>query len=906
MVAVLVMMAAAGAAGAADGAGTSFKVYVESPGAYRVTHEDLVEAGMDPVELDSELIGLSNRGEPVPIFVDDGGDGGLGPGDWIEFLGERLSGDGLYFHEYSKFNVYWLTVDGSSVLRMGARSTDPTVMFERPTQLWRRFHAEWDQLMIRVREQDLEEEGSEDLWFWRKMTQIDPKPTEISLRLNGLDSSSQHPVDVTVGVRGMSRPSHRHVGELAHHRVDVTLNGTSVGSSEWNGRLAHVVELRGLDAGLFRPGQNELSIAVPARTAEEGADPLVDVVMLNWVDVVYPHTGRIGDEGQHQLFRSPYDVVEGDGAPGPTGPVEIRGVGGVRMYTAAGERVAPFVVSGGVPGVGGEDVVRLDPGTEEGFIVTAGDLRTVDLVLRDDGSSLAETDQQADYLMIAHRKLIESIQPLADFHRERGLTVQVVDVEDIYDEFNHGIIHPKAIRDFVAHAYHQWQPPAPRFVLLVGDASWDTKNTKVDDRNYANWVDNQLEQGVRFVARKGPVYAEKSALNHRQLVPTWNYTSHQGHSASDNFFVAVDGDDFYPDLAIGRFPLVEPDEVEDVIRKTVSYMEQSKPGPWQRNTLWITNESSAFQRNSDVLAESMARRGLAAWKVYPSPDEADNVMHQSALQDRLNDGQLLVHFLGHGGRHIWRTGPPDFRKNHDLFTLDHVAELEATNRLSFVLSMTCYSAPFDHPNQDSIGEYFLRVPEKGAVGVFGASWRNSPSRGFSQALLDELTAPGATVGEAIMRAKAETTSRTLVETYNLLGDPAVQLAIPPAAVELEVQVDPDRTTVHGTVAGTDLTAGNGFVEWLDADLTPIHTERVVVEGGSFSIELDGSADHLAEAHGVQVWVTNESTGAEAVGWWQPEAPEDETSGESAGPDAEARTAKRTAAASTAGDQGGVP
>ncbi|MCB1579078.1 MAG: hypothetical protein KDI81_17550, partial [Xanthomonadales bacterium] len=62
------------------------------------------------------------------------------------------------------------------------------------------------------------------------------------------------------------------------------------------------------------------------------------------------------------------------------------------------------------------------------------------------------------------------------------------------------------------------------------------------------------------------------------------------------------------------------------------------------------------------------------------------------------------------------------RKNHDLFTLDDVSELKNGGRLPMVLSMTCYSAPFDNPTEDSIGERFLREAGKGAVAVFAASW----------------------------------------------------------------------------------------------------------------------------------------------------------------------------------------
>ncbi len=88
--------------------------------------------------------------------------------------------------------------------------------------------------------------------------------------------------------------------------------------------------------------------------------------------------------------------------------------------------------------------------------------------------------------------------PLADFHRERGLSVEIVDVEDIYEDFNYGIQNPESIRDFISWAYHEWQSPAPRFVLLAGDASWDYKNPIADDSHYADWTYRPREK-KRFV-----------------------------------------------------------------------------------------------------------------------------------------------------------------------------------------------------------------------------------------------------------------------------------------------------------------------------------------------------------------------------------------------------------------------
>ena len=169
--------------------------------------------------------------------------------------------------------------------------------------------------------------------------------------------------------------------------------------------------------------------------------------------------------------------------------------------------------------------------------------------------------------MIAHPTLLDAIEPLADFHRERGLAVEVIDVFDAYDESSHGIVGPHAIRDLIAHAHRERPAPAPRFVLLVGDASWDTKNREPRSTNYVDWTyrPGEVERTPR---NQLTPYEEGSELD-RNLVPTWMHQGAQGHAASDNYFVAVVGDDELPDLAIGRLPVVEPAEVAAIVDKTI-------------------------------------------------------------------------------------------------------------------------------------------------------------------------------------------------------------------------------------------------------------------------------------------------------------------------------------------------
>jgi hypothetical protein len=248
--------------------------------------------------------------------------------------------------------------------------------------------------------------------------------------------------------------------------------------------------------------------------------------------------------------------------------------------------------------------------------------------------------------------------------------------------------------------------------------------------------------------------------------------------------------------------------------------------------------------------------------VYPRPEETGNEAHQAELRRAFDDGQLLVHFYGHGGRYIWRTGAPDYRKNHDLFTLDDLEELAPSSRLPVVLSMTCFTAPFDHPNADSIGEKFLRLPDRGAIAVLGASWRNVPIPAFSEALVGQLTRPG-TVGEAVVRAKREARDRMMVETYNLLGDPALPVAVPAGTIRLTASGDGPAVTAS---FDEGLSGGRAVIDWLDRDGGVLDSTAASLSGPSLHARFGGGAGRAGSVRAVRVYAWDEGRGVDAIGW----------------------------------------
>lgn len=737
------------AAAAAEAA--AVKILTRAPGAYQIRFEDLTSSVPTPGPWPSSGLGLSNRGSAVPLWIDDGGDGQFGPGDAFEFVAEILPGTHGVYHEYASSNVYVLSLNAGEPARMvaatGARSSAPS---DRARQDYAdTLHLEVDTLLMRF---GCRRESEHELWYWQKLASVDEAAFSHAFEIQGLDGRRGR-VQLEVDLHGWSTLQARPDPAVRDHSLQIFLNDALVHEAAFDGKAEERITLPDLESGLLRDGLNTISLRVPARRDHE--DRLIpDAVVLNWVKIRYPRTARIAPD--RQAGYSPRDGVL-------DGPAALEAAGALRIYAADGTRIDVSAA-----GKAGTDAWVEVPARKAFLVAPAGTLLRPHQVLPFNGRRLAAQSPQADYIAIVHPDLLEAIEPLMRYRRAQGLSVLVVAVDEVYDAFNDGIPHPAALRSFLKQAYETGPRPAPRFVLLVGDASWDSKHEDLKLEHYAFKTEPLQNTGVGRA--EGTPYAGLTA-NNRGLIPTWNYLSHLGHAASDNGFVSFDGDSI-PEIAIGRFPAVDAQEVGAMVRKTIAH-ENTPDDAWRKNTLWITNEQPGFQDFSDRLASTFVEQGYVTHKVYPVSGEAGSTQR---IIDAFDGGLSLVYFYGHGGRFIWRTSPQDLRDNQDLFSLADLDRLGPTAKTPVVMSFTCYSAPFDHPSEDSIGEKLVRIDGRGAVAVIAASWRIAPSLTMQAYYLAALRETE-TVGEALVEAKRRVRTPELTETINLLGDPALRLKV---------------------------------------------------------------------------------------------------------------------------------
>jgi hypothetical protein len=437
--------------------------------------------------------------------------------------------------------------------------------------------------------------------------------------------------------------------------------------------------------------------------------------------------------------------------------------------------------------------------------VTAADVSAPAAVLPAAPPHLQAPTNGADYILIAHANLLAAATPLAAQRRAQGLRVVLVDVQDIYDEFGSGQDDAEAIRRFLAYAYAAWQPPAPAYVLLLGDGTFDPRGRCYPAGTCPSLV---TPLGSTLIP---PYLAD---------VDPW-----LGETAADSRLAAIGEGSPLPFFAIGRLPANTLAEAQAMVAKLLAY-ENTPPeasGAAQRRGLvFVADNAFAvdsspdpagnFWQISDVAAAVAEDAARAMGPALPPVDrlylnlcDAQRFGHcaladppykplstgealASALGAALEKGSLLVHYSGHGSIAAWGGQP-------SIWGTGDVQELANAARLPVVVDMTCYTGYFHYPGLPSLAETWLAARGGGAAAVVASSGLGLAEghATLDAALLAHLFDPQTrTVGEALLAAKLAVVAAggppEDVDTFALFGDPAMPL------YRLRPQLTPGPTT----------------------------------------------------------------------------------------------------------------
>jgi hypothetical protein len=558
------------------------RISLKEAGMYKLTWDDLNNAGLSGLaSADARTIKMYNSGQEIPIQVRGEEDGWFDTGDEVIFYAEALS------TEYSSENVYWLTYGGDMGLRMQENPGSIEEPIDAPNEFPSYTHFEQDQFYW------TELEGAEEIDRWFYSTFIwGGRQKNFVLNLTEVSTAPDLNARVRISMRGFFD-----IPPYPNHHAVISINGNFIAEGLWSSNEEHRIETEVPQAYLVE-GNNTITIQ---SLIDNGAD--YDLLLADWFEVDYwkelaaeENSITFGYQGDGTyLFEIPGFSSSALNVFDITNPKDVKYITDFQLNSGA----LSFK----------EDLT----GWKE-YIVTADEvMKTPEKIELDEPSDLRASENQADYLIITAEDFYNEVIPLANFRESRGLSSHVVKIQDIYDEFNHGIQSPHAIKDFLKYTYNNWQIPAPTYVLLVGDASYDYKD------NYG--------------------------FGRSNYVPTYLlWTPVMGETGSDNWFVLLDGEeDRLADMFIGRIPARTAEEVITVVDKTIMYelASETETRSWAQRIIFASDDDeSIFTQSSEELAGLLPKKSETV-KLYLNSYDNPQSMTQDIINE-VSQGALIL------------------------------------------------------------------------------------------------------------------------------------------------------------------------------------------------------------------------------------------------------------------------
>ena len=510
----------------------AIKLMVEHDGIYAVPAAALRQAGLDLTALQPGALALTRAGRPVAFQVV-----GRGKNQEVRFFGEAPGRDA-----YTGGSVYWLTptaagadVTGGIAARAAAPASVASATVVTAT--------------VSTEEQkqyDSMAAAGDDRWLWQTIF----APTEIQVSIQAPHAATGEAVLQVRLVANSSAPV-----DPDHHLI-LSLNDAQVADVRWDGLGTHVITAT-VPSGTVRSGENTLTIKAPDDTGAPA-----ESVLLDWVELTYPRELAL-DQGE----------------------LAFGGQAAAYNLTTSGELAALWDITDPSAPVAlsnydrqGDQVRFASDGTPRRFIAaTAAGLRKPAAVIPAAEADVRDWQGGADLIIMTAPQFREAIQPLVDARQKQGLRVAVVDVNQVYDAFGAGDAGPEAVRAFVQHARSHWTSPAPRYLLLAGDASYDPRG-----------------------------YLKGAEID---IVPTKLVrTSFSGWTASDVWYALPDDSvDALPALAVGRFPAQTAEQLATMVGKTLAYERSDRAAAWRRDAFVVADDDEpGFTQTAQAFIDHLA------------------------------------------------------------------------------------------------------------------------------------------------------------------------------------------------------------------------------------------------------------------------------------------------------------
>jgi hypothetical protein len=731
------------------------KLGVAKDGIYRLTFSDLQSNGIPITTVNPKSFKLFLKGKEIPLYVRTENENAFVNGDYIEFLGRRNYGDAQYreaaaygtpYHEYlnrySDTTIYWLSWSGTGGKRVDTVVTASGVPSDTTKYYDELLHSEinnyWDYSLsggdIRKNIPDILEnktwnEGNFGVGVLQipfTVSNLFPdKPARAFVKLQDYSSDiSSNAHDLALSIN--SFPSMFDSGYIDKYQVKVLTANIS--------------------SGVLSNGTNTVNLnSFPTQNT-------INTVIRDWYELEYPRYLTADTGSLNFSYRSPL-------APK------------VSVLTITGVSYSPFslykltIADSSIIKITNfthsNDTVQFIDTVAAGnsyFLTKDDKAGTPFIFYKKKFSNLRNAANQADYIAITHPYFMSSAASYISFIASTyTVSTKLIDVNDIYDEFNYGFFAPEPIRDFLQSTSVYWQSPKPKYVFLIGKATYDYYGNKTK-------------------------YFGVPPLN--------NYVPSYGNPVSDAWFTIWDSTGaMIPQMSIGRVPAKNLDEFQYYFSKHQKYVTKGYD-EWNKTYLFFsggnftdTNQIAQCKSVNDFVINNYIAQppiGGKSTDFYKTANPISNFGPYSPdyIQNAIEQGGMFISYIGHSGTQTW---------DNSITDVSQLANIRDRNPL--ITDFGCSTGKHAEPDVFSFSELSVNDLQGQAIAYIGNSSLGFTTTAFTfpqifyKKLLEDTSL---SVGETHRLAKLDYiklygTSDVygiFIETSSLIGDPILSLPIP--------------------------------------------------------------------------------------------------------------------------------
>lgn len=728
-------------------------------GVYRINYSTLnsalnsIGSSLSNPNFNPNQLKLEKFGKQVPIYVADGGDGTIGPGDFIEFFAEGNTGwldSALYdapenqnnknFSLFSDTAYYYLSLNTNlpnqrvsvyNNTNYNAYTPANFVLNKSYQQYTTSYQAGATDFSGKTESEYTEGEG----WFDAVFTYLGSRTKNIATP-NPYIGAGAPQVQFSTVVTGASNATNISGND---HRLGISINNNLVYDFSFEG-----YKLIKFNQNFPASVITGSSTSVKYESLPLPSPPASDRMAVAWVEIEYPQLPNFNNQSSDEFYTSPNAAptrIDGNNFS-PNSPA-------ILYDLASNSRCI-------VSQTGSSFQVLVPPGAKKRcYLTTEANIKNVTNISPINGNgnfiNYSSIAPDSAYVIITHNSLIQGANQFALRKQQSGFNTMVINVNELYHQFAFGIRkHPLSIRGFADFALQNFNSP-PQYLFLIGKSVSDY----LCRNNATNYASN--------------------------LVPSY------GFPTTDVLLTAGLGNTKYEmAIATGRLVAINNNQIIGYADK-VTQFEQASNNPynfqnkeWMKNILHFGGGANASEqrvlRNYLINYEDMLTDTFYGGEVTSFFKNTTSIIQSTvsdSVKNLINNGISMLNFFGHAAGTALDISIEDVNAYNNF------------GKYFLFIANSCNVGDLHTPPQSiqGVNESFVLTPGKGAIGFLASVTLGYPSRLnlYTDAFLKNLSQDnyGQPIGKLMQKAVIDVQSNNIMKStcyeMTLHGDPSLSL-----------------------------------------------------------------------------------------------------------------------------------